>query len=369
MEHVELETLDRGTTEHKQTSPPSDHKKKPTNKAVQILKLIGTKTLLFAFIILFIVGFSALFGPTATYSGVCVVTALLMFLKLDIGIKHTQAPFVIFGLFVLTGLSAFAAAVNPWLGILVNFITVCAIMVLSGQRAEYRSFMPFLLCYIFTQSTPVYGIDFGMRIASLAAGGALVGIIYFIVHRKKPCPKVGILGAIKNTATAYSSVKTRFFLRMAIGMTIAMFIGDMIGSSRTLWLSLPILSLTQLKPHETAHRTVYRIFATIVGGIVYIAIFDFIIPAEYLNLGLLISGYIYTYITKYQFQQIFVVISALGSAHSIGLESAVAWPGRFIYLLIGVLIVAGLLMIDNANIWKKLKKSTSKENSSVEVAV
>jgi len=52
MEHVELETLDRGTTEHKQTSPPSDHKKKPTNKAVQILKLIGTKTLLFAFIIL-----------------------------------------------------------------------------------------------------------------------------------------------------------------------------------------------------------------------------------------------------------------------------------------------------------------------------
>lgn len=82
MEHVELETLDRGTTEHKQTSPPSDHKKKPTNKAVQILKLIGTKTLLFAFIILFIVGFSALFGPTATYSGVCVVTALLMFLKL-----------------------------------------------------------------------------------------------------------------------------------------------------------------------------------------------------------------------------------------------------------------------------------------------
>ena len=105
-----------------------------------------------------------------------------MFLKLDIGIKHTQAPFVIFGLFVLTGLSAFVAAINPWLGLLINFITVCAIMVLSGQRAEYRSFMPFLLCYIFTQSTPVYDIDFGMRMASLAAGGALVGIVYFIVR-------------------------------------------------------------------------------------------------------------------------------------------------------------------------------------------
>ena len=141
----------------------------------------------------------------------------------------------------------------------------------------------------------------------------------------------------------------------------------MIGSARTLWLSLPILSLTQLKPHETAHRTAYRIFATIIGGLIYISVFDFIIPAEYLNIGLLVAGYIYTYINKYQFQQIFVVISALGSAHSLGLESAVAWPARLIYLFIGVLIVAILLMIENANIWKKLKQSTSKETS-VEVS-
>lgn len=188
MEHVELETLDREHTASNKKDPQLNHEKKPTKKSIKVLKLIGTKTLLFAFIILFIVGFSALFGSTATYTGVCIVTGLLMFLKLDIGIKHTQAPFVIFGLFVLTGLSAFVAAINPWLGLLINFITVCAIMVLSGQRAEYRSFMPFLLCYIFTQSTPVYDIDFGMRMASLAAGGALVGIVYFIVHRKKALP-------------------------------------------------------------------------------------------------------------------------------------------------------------------------------------
>ena len=61
-------------------------------------------------------------------------------------------------------------------------------------------------------------------------------------------------------------------------------------------------------------------------------------------------------------------ISALGSAHSLGLESAVAWPARLIYLLIGVLIVAILLMIDNANIWEKLKPTTPNETS-VEVSV
>ena len=67
--------------------PQLNHEKKPTKKSIKVLKLIGTKTLLFAFIILFIVGFSALFGSTATYTGVCIVTGLLMFLKLSFGIS------------------------------------------------------------------------------------------------------------------------------------------------------------------------------------------------------------------------------------------------------------------------------------------
>ena len=69
MEHVELETLDREHTASNKKDPQLNLAKKPTKKIIQVLKLIGTKTLLFAFIILFIVGFSALFGLTATYIG------------------------------------------------------------------------------------------------------------------------------------------------------------------------------------------------------------------------------------------------------------------------------------------------------------
>lgn len=367
VEHVELETLDHVNTSQEQNNSSSNHNKKPTNKIVKILKLIGIKTLMFAFILLTIVVFIIAFGSPGVYTGVATATGLLMFTQLDLGIKRNQAPFVIFGLFILAGVSSFVGAINPWLGLLVNFISVCAIMVLSGQRAEYRTYIPFLLCYVFTQGTPVYGIDFGMRMASLATGGALIGLVYFIVHRKKPSPSVGVLGAIKDTALSYSSVKTRFFLRIAISMTIVMFIGDMIGSIRTVWFTLPILSLSQLTPHDTAVRSAYRFFATIIGGLLYIAIFDFIIPADYLYVGLLVAGYIYTFIPKYQFQQVFTVISALGSAHTLGLDSAVAWPTRVMYLLISILVMAILLMLDNANFWKKLKRTTSKEKS-VEVS-
>ena len=147
MEHVELETLDREHTASNKKDPQLNHEKKPTKKSIKVLKLIGTKTLLFAFIILFIVGFSALFGSTATYTGVCIVTGLLMFLKLDIGIKHTQAPFVIFGLFVLTGLSAFVAAINPWLGLLINFITVCHYGIVRSKSRVPFFYAIFTLLY------------------------------------------------------------------------------------------------------------------------------------------------------------------------------------------------------------------------------
>ena len=55
MEHVELETLDREHTASNKKDPQLNHEKKPTKKIIKVLKLIGTKTLLFAFIILFIV--------------------------------------------------------------------------------------------------------------------------------------------------------------------------------------------------------------------------------------------------------------------------------------------------------------------------
>ena len=58
MEHVELETLDREHTASNKKDPQLNHEKKPTKKSIKVLKLIGTKTLLFAFIILFIVGFN-----------------------------------------------------------------------------------------------------------------------------------------------------------------------------------------------------------------------------------------------------------------------------------------------------------------------
>ncbi len=140
MEHVELETLDREHTASNKKDPQLNHEKKPTKKKYKSVKVNWYKNTSVCFYYSIYRWLQRIVWFNRDLHRRLYCNRLINVFKLDIGIKHTQAPFVIFGLFVLTGLSAFVAAINPWLGLLINFITVCAIMVLSGQRAEYRSF-------------------------------------------------------------------------------------------------------------------------------------------------------------------------------------------------------------------------------------
>lgn len=90
MEHVELETLDRGTTEHKQTSPPSDHKKKPTNKAVTNIETNWNKNSFVCFYYFIYCWFQCIIWSDCNLFRSLCCNSVVNVLKMDIGIKHTQ---------------------------------------------------------------------------------------------------------------------------------------------------------------------------------------------------------------------------------------------------------------------------------------
>ena len=41
-----------------------------------------------------------------------------------------------------------------------------------------KAYYPILSCYLFAQSSPVYGIDYGLRMIGIAGGGLIVAITY-----------------------------------------------------------------------------------------------------------------------------------------------------------------------------------------------
>ncbi len=141
------------------------------------------------FIIAFMFGFVELYtfclGSGNGLIGLTISLAIISFWRTDIGIKPLQGAFVIWGAFLLTGGATFLASFHPAIGVFVNFASIYTILTrqLSDQPMA-KAYYPILSCYLFAQSSPVYGIDYGLRMIGIAGGGLIVAIIYYIRHRK-----------------------------------------------------------------------------------------------------------------------------------------------------------------------------------------
>ena len=100
---------------------------------------------------------STIFKSNNTLIWVAVLVGGMMFYKMDIGMERKQAVVTIFGLFTLIGVSNQIAMINPFLGIIINFISLFLITYIPSKIVQAKPYMPFVLCYIFGQSNPALG--------------------------------------------------------------------------------------------------------------------------------------------------------------------------------------------------------------------
>lgn len=147
-------------------------------------KIIGN-SILFVGILLFINVFNGMFGEANSVVGVAVITASLALLQRDL----TAAPvenFINLALInVFTGLCAYVANMNIWLGIPINFIALFVIGYLFSSNLKTPVVVSFGLQYLFMLFTPVQGRDFAMRIAGLVFGAFFIMLLQVIVNKNK----------------------------------------------------------------------------------------------------------------------------------------------------------------------------------------
>lgn len=147
-------------------------------------KIIGN-SILFVGILLFINVFNGMFGEVNSVVGVAVITASLALLQRDL----TAAPvenFINLALInVFTGLCAYVANMNIWLGIPINFIALFVIGYLFSSNLKTPVVVSFGLQYLFMLFTPVQGRDFAMRIAGLVFGAFFIMLLQVIVNKNK----------------------------------------------------------------------------------------------------------------------------------------------------------------------------------------
>ncbi|WP_087064387.1 FUSC family protein [Intestinibacillus massiliensis] len=307
-------------------------------KALAAWRVVRSNTLQYLFMMAFILVYAGVFGQSETLAAVALVMGLMMFPRCDIMVRPVQAAAIIFVLYVGCGLFPALSMYNMWLGLLINFGMVALILLLTAEPMVLKVYINFCLAYIFCQGTPVHGHALAMRLAGLAAG-ALFIIVLCIPRWAKYKGGEGAL-ALRPQIRACAHAHAGFILRMACGLSLAMFAGAALRLQKPLWLNVVVFSLTQPEFHDMVLRIKYRIVGTVIGAVLFIVVFRVLIPQEYAYIIVLLLGYLttYSFAKQYKYQQVINAMSAL-YASLVLLDTSVAVTNRLACLAGGIAIV------------------------------
>ena len=116
---------------------------------------IKKQTFMFVFIVAFIMSFKSIFGDQNTLIGVSSITAMLMFINVDLTMSPMENLMKLILLNVITGVGAYISLLNPWMGIPINFIIIFIISYKLYFNLKESLYLPFTLQYAFILSIPV----------------------------------------------------------------------------------------------------------------------------------------------------------------------------------------------------------------------
>ncbi|WP_195270028.1 FUSC family protein [Eubacterium sp. 1001713B170207_170306_E7] len=303
------------------------------------IKTFFINTVRFAFILLFINLFARFFGQENLLPSIAIIVALLTFPVCDMALKPSSMTFLLFFFFVGSGLVSALSLLNLWAGLALNFIFIYLMMAFCSEPSALRPHIIFLLCYIFCQASPVTGHAFTLRMAGLLTGAAITAAVTAVCWKIKGFDPSS-QRSLKQQVRLCQKKDQALILKMTLGLTLAMFIGMAFGLRKPLWISIVVMSLTQADYGETLTRIKHRSVATLAGIVLFVLLFQMLVPEGYGGFLILLLGYIgnYQFAKPYKYQQVINFMSALfASLVLFDLTSAII--NRVLCLLTGILIV------------------------------
>lgn len=304
-------------------------------KIKNIWNLIWKNALRFIFNVGYSFIFPMIFGMENVLPSVALCVGLTMLPYSDLNIKPHVMATIIIGLNLGCGLVSQLAFASPWIALPVNLLFCALLLILTCEPTLTKPSISFLLCFIFCQANPVPVEKLPMRMLSLLAGSVITAVTMIFVWRHKEFGKDGrtFIEQIKHCAVHYS-----YILRMSIGLSAAMFIGSYFHLMKPLWISVVVMSLTQMNVNETIERIKLRTVGTVIGAVVFVVIFGFIIPEKYSVIAVLVMGYLSFFTSDYKHKTIVNAVSAI-NASLVLMDTSRAINNRVICLASGIGIV------------------------------
>lgn len=331
---------------------------------------IISKTILFIAIMIFVVIFKSIFGEQNTPVGIATVITLLMLLGKDLTQNPIKNFLILAGINLALGISAFIAANNVWLGIIIDFSALSLIGYYFSYAMTKGLILPYGLQYLFMLNGPVYGDVFVKRILALIAGAVIIMVSQFIVNTKKNNTfkkENSIIGFNKDENDSVyreyevfgkkvkiHTIRASYAIRVGFLTALTSFIALYFKLAEGRWMVYTIFSLTELYSENCKVRAWKRLQGTIIGSIILIILFIFIKSPTLRGLMILVVGYLNSFAEDYRDVVVLVTISAVAPL-ALTTGSFYAVLERIIYVIIGII----LALIANTLILKKSEKDIS----------
>lgn len=152
-------------------------------------KVIISNTVIFVFIVAFIIAFKSTFGGANTLVGVTTATAMLMLLQKDLTLSPIKNTLLLILLNVGMGIAATIASMNMWLAIPINLFTVFILSYSLCYNLRSPIYLPFSLQYLFLLVNPVSSSELPTRFAALISGAIIIMLVQLIANRNNVSKK------------------------------------------------------------------------------------------------------------------------------------------------------------------------------------
>ncbi|WP_423363009.1 FUSC family protein [Mycoplasma sp. P36-A1] len=306
--------------------------------------------LLILFAIVYISFYTVVFGienSSIAVGSFCILLGI-RFISYNINIKESIAILALY--FILTFVANLVSLTNNlYFSLISNFLFLLLIIILVTAKPIMGNAGIYVFSYIFIVETPVATSLLSMRFYALLFSFITCGLILYKKHYKKD----------KNKHTSELlkqflkfDFKSLWQLRLATGVSLALFIGHLLQFERAVWIGYACMSILLPYQNNLKTRAFHRFSGVVVGSLTF-GLISSVIPADYYSLIGPIAGLCIGFSVTYFWHSVFNCFGALLLASSLyGIDSSILFriENNLFGILFAVIFVFLLTLLTPKNI-------------------
>mgnify|MGYP000013612539 CR=1 FL=1 len=282
-----------------------------SGRARLLSAMIVRAVLLVAFAVTFISSLTALFGEENSNFAVVIFCIFLSCRFVDFHYCISDSLRNLSFIFLILLVSPILIqTVNPWLGFLINVVSLLLILVFSCERPEMGNGGLYLFGYVFLAGTMVSKEVFIDRIWMAVLGYVMCALVFYFKHRKRQ-PERRFRQIVKELQL--SDPKRQWQLQAAVGVSLLLLISMGLGVERYMWVGLAGSSILTFYGGDRSLRAKQRVGGVIAGSLLF-AVLYCMIPESYVPMLGMAAGLCLGFCGQYPGKTVFNCLGALSTA-------------------------------------------------------